>query len=522
MRLFVLPNGSTRGQTLGAAPETTAGLRRREIPLEILVEILSMAHDHVKAKSGQQLCIPEAQDLQRLSLVCKGWYNAVSSTPSFWRTFAKGADPNVLAAHLSHTANTTMKFIRFDLTCQPLPPASLNLILSQLRRLEALRLAVPASDLPLLFSNLSHDAPNMTDLMLFLLDGRGAKPFSLPDSLFNGRCPPLLTQLRLSGFRISWTSPLLSSSLTHLYLGSQSPFESCEEFCEVVGRLRNVQDLTLHECLPFPTSASTSKVQLPHLSRLSLHGDVDSLTGTLKCLSAQLLYLEITSDVTRDKIPPVIDECIRLLDPHLPSSPGPSVNYCSGLTLDLIDITDPTFCLEVCIDVAARDGTVQYGPTFEAALYFNDESDPFLDIDAALETCLDKLPLLDVTTFHSAHRPEDPAHYWFDVIGPSLRSLQTIVITERSAYLDFLKVYKHYLDSLLSLRGLDPETLQDKPIFSGLVSIQYKETELEETGIDETQEEYDSLYSIRRRRSSLGLPDIAFSIVKMKKDLPAE
>ena len=151
-----------------------------------------------------------------------------------------------------------------------------------------------------------------------------------------------------------------------------------------------------------------------------------------------------------------------------------------------------------CLDVEARDGTTTYGSAFEARFHFDDETDSAPDIDVALRTCLDELPLLsDTVTFYLAHQPDNPAPYWLDYIGTSLWSLETIVIAERAAYLDFLKVYKLYLERL------DPETPKDKQVFSKLVSILYQESILDGIGIGETQEEFNVLHSIRSKSCTL-------------------
>ncbi|KAJ8489364.1 hypothetical protein ONZ45_g13621 [Pleurotus djamor] len=500
----LVQHGSTTGKTLGL------GRGQRELPLEIFVEILLMACRNVKTDCGVELNILSTADLQRLALVCKGWYNVISSTPSFWTTSAKGADLNGLAEHLSHTANATLRFIPFELADKPLPRASLDLILSQRHRFGTISLSLSTPDLPLFFEILTHAAPDLHDLTLYVGEPQ-EEPSFLPVSLFQGSRPLLLKRLTLSGLRISWTSPGLSSNLTELYLGSQARFSSYDEFFDLAGRLKSVHALTLFNCLPLPTIDSACKIKLPNLSRLTLTDDADIMIGALKSFAVSLCFLSVTCRLNTPQTQVILDECIRLLDPYLPSSSRSTTNYCSGLTMDLT--TDPSPRVEVCCCVSSRDDTV----TLERALETSFEMNPDdVDLNTALETSLAKLPLAKLTAITVGYLPSNGAHFWVNTIGKQMWALEKISITRRNAYLDFLGAYQLYLD------GLAPDSLENDEIFVHLISIEYQEYFDEGVDVSETEYESKRVSYINDKRSWLDLPAIEFSIVKAHEELSVE
>ncbi|KAJ8508837.1 hypothetical protein ONZ45_g8935 [Pleurotus djamor] len=506
MRLFV-QHGSTTGKTLGL------GRGQRELPLEIFVEILLMACRNVKTDCGVELNFLSTADLQRLALVCKGWYNVISSTPSFWTTSAKGADSDGLAEHLSHAANATLRFIPFELADRPLPRASLDLILSQHHRIGTMSLSLSASDLSFLFEKLPHNAPELDDLTLYVGEPQ-EEPSLLPVTLFQGSHPLLLKRLTLSGLRISWTSPGLSCTLTDLYLGSQTRFPSYDEFFKVAGRLKNVHTLTLFNCLPLPTIDNACKIKLPKLSHLTLKDDSDIIIGALKSLAVSLCYLSVTCRLNTPQIQVILDECIRLLDPYLPSSSRSTTNYCSGLTMYLTTYPSPR--LEVCCCVSSRDDTVTLERALEISFDLNPDDEPVVDLNAALENSLDKLPLAEITAITVGYLPSNEAHFWVNTIGKQMPALEKISITRRNAYLDFLGAYQPYLDCLA------PDSFENNEIFVHLISIEYQEYFDEGVDVGETEYESKRVSYINDKRLCLDLPPIEFSIVKAHEELSVE
>ncbi|KAJ8519151.1 hypothetical protein ONZ45_g3877 [Pleurotus djamor] len=417
-------------------------LRKRlglaDLPDDILAEILSHYLSLVQESIGASLEIPHIRNIQGLSLVCKSFARVIQSTPSFWTTIVCGADPHILEAHLRRAGTfRPLRFLRSDISRRPLATHSLSLILSQLPRIEELKIPITRSSTLLLSEKLRGAVPLLKALEVYVSDGRAHLPPLLHgSSIFQGERPCLLASLKLSGVRIPWTSPLIASTLTNLSLHSQPQFQLYTQFQQTFIALQNLEELSLDNCLPAETTDVGEMLRLPSLRKLVIVDDLPSITGVLAFLEASLEHLIIQGPATEYDLPPFLHACTRLLNQYLPSTHTPL--YLSELLLNRDDSTLQFQCV-----ASSREDPLLRRPIFEAKLSIETGSSLF----APVARTIMGLPLEEVEGLTLFHVPSNPLPFWLTSVALRMPSLRTLVF-QQSASIAFLDIYMMYLNGL--------------------------------------------------------------------------
>ncbi|KAJ8507582.1 hypothetical protein ONZ45_g10065 [Pleurotus djamor] len=437
--------------------------------------------------------------LLNIGLACKSWYRLIKDTPELWTDLSDTSDARTLAARLSHTSHAPLKYSG---TQNPTPLSSRSIcdLFKELDRTRILKSWLDFEGFVQHASKLEVEAPLLESLELLL-------PLSSPiftervTNWFGGVKPPRLQSLRLRGIQLPWSSPLLKD-LTCLNLDAQIRPAIYPIFNKILSQMPLLTDLSIGNCLPRDVSSynTDSRLYLPSLVRLAVADFAPLSTAFLTCLEASPRYVSVFGVFHSSHVPPMLDECSRLLSPFLNSK-----SPCSCLK---IKVNEGRAEMDYSVDVkgiAPSDlGGLQ--DVFHIKILLPKRFSSPLDVRSSVTNVIRHLPVRAVGTLElSASRPVtwiNSNTLWSEVVPQELKKIYELVV-DIYVMISFISMYTVYLRE--RIRHLEEGTGENnaaQQLFDGLQRVVCHKASFLAPSIND----------INSLRSSLGLPTLSVEL----------
>lgn len=262
--------------------------------------------------------------------VCKHWRDVALNCPQMWSEIDFNL-PGLARIMVDRSKQIPVAVTiphRLSATSEPYA----SQILSQPHRLRSLTTSEDESK-PSRIQEMTSPAPVLRNLNMTILGQCGV---SLPDN-FLGGVTPELRDVSLTGWKLPWTSPLLTG-LTTLVLspgmgikGIQPPLNPVD-FVGAFERMPHLRSLVIHIELPFIDDTTSRIARLPQLAEFSFIGACKDCIGALKRLAlptSAVLNMTCTSSYSDSAT--LMPELASALVSSLLSSPLSSTGHSSSL-----------------------------------------------------------------------------------------------------------------------------------------------------------------------------------------------